>query len=81
MFTSELWKDCADITIMDDSGHFEDVNLLIMDDGKVFLRQWEEKAQGYDLITMTYTQLADLVVALHNGPGTYPSNPKEEEEK
>jgi len=81
MFTSELYKNAAEITILDDSGEFEDINLLVMDGGNVFIRQWDEKGQGYDVITMNYEQLNDLVTSLHNGPGVYHSNPKEEEEK
>ena len=69
MFTIENDMDETLITILNDLGG-EDVSVLIYDD-LVYIRQWNEKIQFFDVITMTATMYYKLMKAWTLPEGTY----------
>lgn len=71
MFTVEFEPDASVITSLDESDRCEDVQMIITDDGIVFLRQYEEGLDGPQLISITYQQLLDLVASLQSSEGAY----------
>ena len=79
MFTIENDMDETLITILNDLGG-EDVSVLICDD-LVYIRQWNEKIQFFDVITMTATMYYKLMKAWTLPEGTYTLEVKDAYEK
>lgn len=71
MFTVELESDHSIITCLDNSGEFEDIQVIIEDDNKVFLRQWDDARHRFIVLQLTYQQLKSISVALNMPEGTY----------
>jgi len=72
MFTVERGCGGLNIVSLDNTGHLEDVELLLgYDSGAVYLRQFNEKNKTYDLIVMTLQQFEDLKSGLSLPAGAY----------
>lgn len=71
MFTVEFETDATIITSLDESDNHEDVEVIIGDDSVVFIRQFEDGIEQYQLITMSYQQLLDLFMAMQQTEGMY----------
>ena len=70
MITVEFDMDETLITIMDDTGELEDVGALLYDD-YCHIRQFNEKLDRYDVITLTPTMYYKLMKAFNLPEGTY----------
>lgn len=70
MFQNELDWDESITTILDDTAIYEDVQLII-DDNEVFIRQWNDHLNRYDLIMMSHKMFLELQQALHHTEGLY----------
>jgi len=70
MFTIEFEDDETLITVMDNSGELEDVSALLYDDYCHF-RQWNEKRQRFDVITLKPEMYLKLMKAWNLEEGTY----------
>jgi len=70
MFTIEHEEDETIITILDHEGDLEDVGVLMWDD-RVFIRQWNEHRQQFDLIAMNAQMYYKLMQAWSLPEGTY----------
>ena len=79
MFTIENDMDETVITILNELGG-EDVSVLMYDD-LVYIRQWNEKIQFFDVITMTSTMYYKLMKAWTLPEGTYTLEVKDAYEK
>ena len=71
MFTVEFESDASVVKSLDDSGEFSDVEMIIADDDVVFIRQWDEDLQKYEMLVMCYQQLLDLTASLHTTEGLH----------
>jgi len=71
MFTVEFEKDSSVIVSMDEKDKYEDVEMILADDGTVFIRQFEDGLEEYQLICMSYQQLLDLVTSLQKTEGLF----------
>jgi len=71
MFTVEFEKDSSIIVSMDEKDKYEDVEMILADDGTVFIRQFEDGMEEYQLICMSYQQLLDLVTSLQKTEGLF----------
>jgi hypothetical protein len=58
------------ITVLDDGGQLEDVEVLL-DEDSVFIRQFNNELDRYELIELTHQQLSELTTALGLPEGTY----------
>lgn len=58
------------VTVMDEQGTHEDVQ-LIQDGTTVYIRQFNEDENGYDLIILSPTQFINLYLAQSLPEGTY----------
>jgi hypothetical protein len=58
------------VTVLDDSGRLEDVEWLLDEQG-VFVRQWNEEHDRYEVVEMTNKQLQEALTALGLPEGTY----------
>lgn len=70
MFTIETDFDETFITIMDGTGELDDVNVIMYDD-YVHMRQWNEKRQFYDVVTMKPAMYLKLMKSWQLPDGTY----------
>ena len=60
MFTVEMEWDEVAITILDDNGVQEDVGVFLYDD-MVYIRQWNEKNNKFEVITLAPNMWEQLV--------------------
>jgi len=71
MYTVEFESDASVITSMDELDKHEDVEMVIADDGTVYLRQFEYELDSHQLVVMSYQQLMDLVTSLQQTEGLF----------
>ena len=77
MFTVEFEHDSSVIRGLDETGELDDIEMILDDDGLVFMRQWDDSLDKYEMIVMTYQQLLDLVVSLKQTEGIFLAVPRE----
>jgi hypothetical protein len=70
MFTIEHVFDHTVVTILDDAGHNEDLEVQF-DEHTVFLRQWNELAGGFDVIEVSVDQFKDLLISITKAEGAW----------
>ena len=73
MFTVEMDHDEIEITVLDDGGRFEDVKVFSYDE-VVYIRQFNEKKNNWDLIQMTPEMYAELMTAWQTPEGSFITN-------
>jgi hypothetical protein len=71
MFTVEFDYDSTSIISIDETDTHEDVEMILADDGTVFIRQFDDNMDEFQLIYISYQQLIDLVVSLRQTEGAY----------
>ena len=71
MFTVEFESDASVITTIDERDRYEDVEMIIGDDGTVYIRQFEHDLEQYQMIYMSSQQWLDLLTAYHSPEGAY----------
>ena len=71
MYTVELEYDHAFIRTLDEKDRFEDVSVIISDDGRVYMIQYNEKTDKNDVIIMSLQQLIDLYSAMESPEGAF----------
>ena len=70
MFTIEMDQDETLITVLDSTGELEDVEVLLYDD-YCHIRQWNEKTQLFELVTLKCDMYYKLMRAWELPSGTY----------
>lgn len=75
MFTNEIEWDETVTTVMDDTGREEDV-VLFIDDNGVFIRQYNEQLDKYDLVTMSHNMFNEMLEAMKQKEGFFVTNIK-----
>ena len=71
MFTVEFEPDASVVVSLDEEDEYEDITMVIADDGTVFFSQYEEELDEYQLICISYQQLIDLFVSLKSTRGMF----------
>jgi hypothetical protein len=71
MYTVEFEFDSVVITSLDEQDRHEDVEVLIADDGAVFVRQFDDSLNRYHLISISLQQLLDLYAAMESTEGAF----------
>tara|TARA_B100000780_G_scaffold178193_1_gene124920 strand:+ start:612 stop:878 length:267 start_codon:yes stop_codon:yes gene_type:complete len=71
MFTVEFESDAAVITTLDQNDNFEDVEMVIADNGIVYMRQYDEKMDDYQMLFMSYQQFTDIIASHRRPEGMY----------
>jgi len=61
------------VTVLDDTGKLEDIEVILDEDG-LFIRQWNNELDRYELIEFNNHQFKELVTALGLPEGTYVAN-------
>jgi hypothetical protein len=70
VFTNEFDFDETIITILDDNGVHEDIQIYL-DENEVYIRQWNERKQIYDLIIMSPKMMFEIMEAMKRPKGSY----------
>lgn len=70
MFTVEMDHDEVTITVLDEGDNYEDVQYIIFDD-IVYIRQWDEFLDKFNVIAMSPEMFDDFRAALNSSEGSY----------
>lgn len=76
MFTVEFESDAAIIQSLDETDNLNDVEMIIADEGVVYMRQWDDSLEKYEMLVMTYQQLLDIVLSLKQTEGLFQILPR-----
>jgi len=71
MYTVEFESDAAVITTLDENDRFNDVEMVVGDDDVVYLRQFDNTLNEYQILYMSYQQLLDLNTKLRSPEGAF----------
>ena len=63
-FTVEIEKDYMKVVTLDDKSQHEDLEIYLEDNGTVFIRQYAETLNEYQVIHISYKQFIDMVKSL-----------------
>jgi len=75
MYSVEFEHDIAIVTSMDEHDEYEDLEVVLADEGTVYLRQYDESYKSYQLIVISYQQLLDLITSLDQTEGMWRLEP------
>lgn len=71
MFTVEFESDASIVTTLDQQDAFEDVEMVLADDGTIYIRQFDEQLEEFQMIYMSAQQWLDLLTAYQSPEGAY----------
>lgn len=71
MFTVEIESDASIVRSLDETGEMNDVEMILSETGSIFIRQWDDDLEKYEMLIMTYAQLLDIVVSLQQTQGRF----------
>ena len=71
MFTVEFESDASIITSLDETGEMNDIEMIVSESDKVYIRQWDEDLEKYEMVIMTYQQLLDIISSLEQTEGMF----------
>ena len=71
MYTVEFESDASVVVTMDQSQVNEDVEMVYSNNGMVYIRQFEEATDSYQLIYMSHQQWQDLMAGYQAPEGAY----------
>jgi|TARA_B110000977_G_scaffold53328_1_gene72460 hypothetical protein len=71
MYTVEIESDASVITTLDQKDMYEDVQLILGDDGVAYMRQFEPEMESYQMLMMSSQQWIDLIAAYNSTEGAY----------
>jgi hypothetical protein len=63
-FTVEIEKDYTKVVTLDDRSQHEDLEIYLEDNGTVFIRQFAETLNEYQVIHISYKQFIDMAKSL-----------------
>ncbi len=73
MFTVEMDLDEIEITVLDDVGQYEDIKIFSYDE-VVYIRQFDEKNNKWDLIKMSPSMYVEMMQAYQSPEGAFVTN-------
>ena len=77
-FTVEQDKKTIGINILCDESIYDDVEIII-GSAEVFIRQYDESKEEYDLIRFSPKMFGEMLVSMDKEPGTYAAKDLEDE--
>lgn len=70
MFTNEFSFDETVTTVLDETAEYEDVHVIITD-AEVFIRQWDDDREKYEIICMSPKMFYELQEAMKRPAGLF----------
>ena len=77
MFTVEFESDASVITSLDEGDAFNDVEMIVGEDDTVYVRQFDDDLDEYQMLYMSYQQLRDLFISMSRTEGMFYAVEKE----
>lgn len=71
MFTVELEQDHTKVISMDKGAVHEDIEMYLEEDATVFMRQWCDELNEFQLLIMSHQQLVDLFASMQSPEGMH----------
>jgi hypothetical protein len=71
MFTVEFESAASIITSLDETGEMNDIEMIVSESDKVYIRQWDDDLDKYEMVIMTYQQLLDIISSLEQTEGMF----------
>ena len=71
MYTVEFESDASIVTTLDDNDSYNDVEMILADDGSIYIRQFDDDLDEYQMLYMSYQQFLDLIAAHQSPEGAY----------
>lgn len=71
MFTVEHEYDSTIVVSLDETDQYQDVELIIGKTGDVFIRQFDQDLEKYEMIYCSFKQILDILAALNSTEGMY----------
>jgi len=71
MYTVEFESDAAVITTLDQKAFFEDVEMVVADNGIVYMRQYDEERDDYQMLFMSLQQFTDIIASYSSPEGMF----------
>ena len=71
MYTVEFESDASIVTTLDDNDAYSDVEMILADNGSIYIRQFDEDLEEYQMLYMSYQQWLDLMAAYQSPEGAY----------
>lgn len=71
MYTVEFEPDAAIVTTLDNKDGYEDVEMILAEDGTVYIRQFDENCEDYQMLYMSSQQWLDLMAAYDSPEGAF----------
>lgn len=78
MFTVEHEDNYTKIVVVDDHARHEDIDMFLENDGRVYIRQFDEKNNAHEILIVSYHQLLDLIAALDSPEGMFETELRKE---
>lgn len=70
-FTVEHEYDSSVIVTMDETNSYNDVEVIIGDNGGVYIRQFDDDLNQYEMVYCSFQQLLDILAAINTSEGMY----------
>ena len=70
-FTVEHEYDSSIIVTIDDTDSYNDVEVIIGDNGGVYIRQFDDDLNQYEMVYCSFQQLLDILAAINTSEGMY----------
>ena len=70
MFTIEMDHDETAVTVLDNEGNWDDVELFLYDD-VVYIRQFDEELNVMQMIAMSPQMFHELLTSMNHSEGAY----------
>lgn len=70
MFTVEMDHDETTVTVLDNEGNWDDVELFLYDD-VVYIRQFDEELNAMQMIAMSPQMFHELLTSMNHSVGSY----------
>jgi len=71
MYTVEQIDDSHVITAMSETTEHEDIQVIVDPDGEVWLRQFNDYNQQYEVIRISFYQLLDIAASINSPEGFF----------
>lgn len=71
MFTVEHEFDSSVIVTMDETDSYNDVEVIVGDNGGVYIRQFDDDLNQYEMVYCSFQQLLDILAAINTSEGMH----------
>jgi exosome complex RNA-binding protein Rrp4 len=71
MFTVEHEYDSTVIISLDETDSYNDIEVIVGDNGGVYIRQFDDDLNQYEMVYCSFQQLLDILAAINTSEGMH----------